>query len=96
MATLTVLAENYPQERWIKPVGYTLVGALGVGLVAKGMHWYSDLPMGVAIGYLFGRIAANPSIPDLVKGVNEKGVEISVTPVVDGQGGGGIHFAMAF
>jgi membrane-associated phospholipid phosphatase len=96
MATLTVIAENYPQERWIKPVGYTLIGALGVGLVAKGMHWYSDLPVGIALGYLFGKIAANPSIPDFVKGPNEKGVEISVTPHIDGQGGGGIHLAMAF
>jgi membrane-associated phospholipid phosphatase len=96
MATLTVIAENYPQEHWIKPVGYTLVGALGVGLVAKGMHWYSDLPVGIALGYLFGKVAANPSIPDLVKSANEKGVDISVTPLIDGQGGGGIHLAMAF
>jgi hypothetical protein len=96
MATVTVLAENYPQERWIKPVGYTLIGALGVGLVAKGMHWYSDLPLGLALGYLFGKVTANPSIPDLVKGSDEKGVGISVTPLVDGQGGGGIRLAMAF
>jgi membrane-associated phospholipid phosphatase len=96
MATLTVIAENYPQERWIKPVGYTLIGALGVGLVAKGMHWYSDLPVGIALGYLFGKVAANPSIPDFVKGPNERGVDISVTPLIDGQGGGGIHLAMAF
>ncbi|MGA3243582.1 MAG: phosphatase PAP2 family protein [Bacteroidota bacterium] len=96
MATLTVLAENYPQERWIKPLGYTLTGALGVGLVAKGMHWYSDLPVGIALGYVFGKLAAHPSIPDFAKGPDEKGVEISVSPHFDGQGGGGVHFAMAF
>jgi membrane-associated phospholipid phosphatase len=96
MATLTVIAENYPQERWIKPVGYTLIGALGVGLVAKGMHWYSDLPVGIALGYVFGKIAANPSLPDFVKRGDEKGVEISLSPIIDGQGGGGIHLAMAF
>jgi membrane-associated phospholipid phosphatase len=96
MATLTVIAENYPQEQWIKPVGYTLVGALGVGLVAKGMHWYSDLPVGIALGYLFGKVAANPALPDFVKPSGEKGVEFSVVPTIDGQGGGGIHFAMAF
>lgn len=96
MATLTVLAENYSQERWIKPVGYVMTGALGVGLVAKGMHWYSDLPVGIALGYVFGKLAAHPSIPDFAKGSDEKGVEISVTPHFDGQGGGGVHFAMAF
>jgi len=96
MATLTVVAENYPQERWIKPVGYTLIGALGVGLVSKGMHWYSDLPVGIALGYLFGKVSANPSLPDFVKRPNEKGVEFSVVPIIDSQGGGGIHLAMAF
>ncbi|MCX6132588.1 MAG: phosphatase PAP2 family protein [Ignavibacteriales bacterium] len=96
MATLTVIAENYPQARWIKPVGYTLVAVLGVGLVAKGMHWYSDLPLGIALGYIFGKVAANPSIPDFVKGPNEKGVDISITPLLDGMGGGGVHLAMAF
>jgi membrane-associated phospholipid phosphatase len=96
MATLTVVAENYPQERWIKPVGYVLVGALGVGLVAKGMHWYSDLPVGLAIGYICGKVAANPTLPDFVKAPDEKGVEFSVTPLMDGHGGGGIHLAMAF
>jgi len=96
MATLTVIAENYPQERWIKPAGYTLVGALGIGLVAKGMHWYSDLPTGIALGYLFGKIAAHPAVPDFVKGPGKKGVDISVTPLIDGHGGGGIQLAMAF
>jgi hypothetical protein len=60
------------------------------------MHWYSDLPVGIALGYVFGKIAAHPSIPDFAKGSDEKGVEISVTPHFDGQGGGGVHFAMAF
>lgn len=96
MATLTVIAENYPDQQWIKPVGYTLIGALGVGLVAKGMHWYSDLPAGIALGYLFGKVSANPSLPEFVKAPHEKGIEFSVIPIVDGQGGGGIHFAMAF
>lgn len=55
-ATLTVIANNYPQIKWIKPVGYTFLGILGFSLVSEGMHWYSDLPLGFFIGYTFGNI----------------------------------------
>lgn len=59
MATLTVIAENYPDEHWIRPVGYSLVGLTGISLVSKGWHWYSDFPLAIALGYTFGRIAAH-------------------------------------
>lgn len=55
-ATLTVIANNYPQFKWIKPVGYTILGCLGISLVSQGMHWYSDLPLGFFIGYSIGNI----------------------------------------
>lgn len=96
MATLTVVAENYPQERWIRPVGYALTGALGVGLVAKGMHWYSDLPLGVGIGYLFGKVVASPEASEPTTTSREGGVKVSLGPTFDGQRGSGIHLAVAF
>lgn len=58
MSTVTVITENYPEVGWIKPVGYTLVGLVGISLVNVGYHWYSDLPLGIGLGYLFGKIAA--------------------------------------
>jgi membrane-associated phospholipid phosphatase len=96
MGTLTVIAENYPEERWIKPVGYTLVGALGVGLVSKGMHWYSDLPLGVAIGYLFGKLAAHPEVTPFAASAKDPGVSFVVAPGLDGQGGGRLSLAVGF
>ena len=57
-ATLTVIANNYPEIKWIKPLGYTFLGVLGFSLVSEGMHWYSDLPLGFFIGYTFGNIIA--------------------------------------
>jgi hypothetical protein len=96
MATLTVVAENYPEQRWIRPVGYTLVGALGIGLVAKGMHWYSDLPAGIALGYIFGKVAANRELPDLVRSLKDGGMQVSVAPAFDTQGGSGIQLAVTF
>ena len=59
MATVTVIAENYPEASSIRPVGYSLVGCLAVSLVNVGYHWYSDFPLGIAMGYMFGMIAAH-------------------------------------
>ncbi len=57
-AILTVIANNYPDQKWIRPVGYPLLGLLGFSLVNKGMHWYSDLPLAYFLGYTFGNIVA--------------------------------------
>jgi membrane-associated phospholipid phosphatase len=96
MSTLTVIAENYPNERWIKPVGYSLVGVLGIGLVANGMHWYSDLPLGIALGYLFGKVASNPELGQVTDVAAGNGVQVSVTPSFDVQGGSGVRLAVSF
>ena len=58
-ATLTVLAENYPEHAWIRPVGYTLFTALGFEMLNNGVHWASDYPLAIALGYTFGKIAAD-------------------------------------
>ena len=61
-AVLTVIANNYPDQKWIRPIGYPLLGLLGFSLVNKGMHWYSDLPLAYFLGYTFGNIIAPPKI----------------------------------
>jgi membrane-associated phospholipid phosphatase len=96
MATLTVIADNYPRQTWIKPVGYTMIGALGVGLVSKGMHWYSDLPLGLALGYVFGKTVTHPDTSELAEVSNDGGVKVSLTPSFDAQGGSGVRFAVNF
>ncbi len=57
MVTMTVIAENYPEYFWIKPVGYTLMGLLGFQMMNNGVHWASDYPLAFALGYGFGHIA---------------------------------------
>jgi len=64
MATVTVIAENYPEVGWIRPVGYSIVGLVGVSLVNVGWHWYSDFPLAIALGYTFGMIASHRDDPD--------------------------------
>jgi hypothetical protein len=44
MATITVIASNYPEIKWIKPVGYTLMGAMAFEIMSSKVHWASDYP----------------------------------------------------
>lgn len=60
LATLTVIAENYPEKKWIKYVGYPIVGSIAVGLVSTSIHWWSDIPLGMVIGYSFGMLVSHP------------------------------------
>ena len=56
MINVTILAENYPENKWIKPVGYTLMGLTSFALMNTEVHRAGDYPLALAIGYLNGRI----------------------------------------
>lgn len=61
LATLTVIANNYPEDKWIRPVGYALCTGLAVGLVSQSIHWWSDYPLAIAFGITFGNLCSpNP------------------------------------
>ena len=60
IATVIVVAENYPDVKWIRPVGYTFTTLVGLGMLSNGIHWVSDYPLGLFIGYYFGMLAAHP------------------------------------
>lgn len=57
MATVTVIAENYPEKKFVRPFGYGLMGLLGYAMLNNGVHWASDYPVGIALGYSMARIA---------------------------------------
>jgi membrane-associated phospholipid phosphatase len=59
MATVTVIADNYPEYKFIRPVGYSLMGLLGFAMLNNGVHWASDYPLGLALGYGFAKIAVS-------------------------------------
>ena len=54
MATITVLALNYPEHRYIWPVGSAAMGVLSFAMVNNGVHWASDYPLALAIGGVVG------------------------------------------
>lgn len=51
VSTLTVLAENFVEKKWIMPVGGVMVSLLMMTLMNVGSHWPSDYPLAVFIGY---------------------------------------------
>jgi hypothetical protein len=57
-ATVTVLSENYPEKKWIQPVGYSLVGMMAFALSNTKVHWVGDYPLAFALGYLSGKVTA--------------------------------------
>jgi membrane-associated phospholipid phosphatase len=60
MVTVTVLAEDYPEYRyWVYGIGYTLMGALGFQMMNNDVHWASDYPLAIAIGYGLGKQATS-------------------------------------
>lgn len=95
VATVVVIAENYPDSKWIKPVGYTIAALVGVGMANRGIHWYSDYPLGAAIGYSFGMIAAHPELTSVARFNGDKSSEISIGPFIR-DGGAGFQLTWLF
>ena len=57
VGTVTVIGENYPEYKLIKPIGYSLCGLLAFAMMNNGVHWASDYPLGIALGYTFAKVA---------------------------------------
>lgn len=54
----TVINENYPEYRaYVVPLEVLWLAALGFEMVNNGVHWASDYPLGIAIGYAVGKMA---------------------------------------
>jgi hypothetical protein len=58
MSTVTVIAANYPENPWVRPLGYSLMTALAFAMVNNGVHWSSDYPPALLIGGTVGAMVA--------------------------------------
>jgi membrane-associated phospholipid phosphatase len=56
MSTVTILSGNYPEKHWIKPVGYSVTGLVGMAMINNGVHWAGDYPLALGLGYLAAKI----------------------------------------
>lgn len=98
MGMVTVLIENYPEVKWLRPVGYAAVGLVTVSLVSRGWHWYSDFPLALVLGYQFGRIAAHPETDVEVRtdeSPERATPKFSLTPSL-GERGAGVMVSLTF
>ncbi len=95
MATVTVIAENYPDAKWIRPVGYLFCGFIAAGMANNGIHWYSDYPLGIFLGYSFGMIATHQELFTLAGHKDGSSPEITLAPSV-GSNGAGIMLNISF
>jgi membrane-associated phospholipid phosphatase len=56
--TFTILAERYPDHtNIIYPLGGVWISALMFQMMNNGVHWASDYPLGIGMGYVFGKAA---------------------------------------
>ncbi len=63
--TFTIINSNYPEYSYITlPLGGLWVTALGLQMMNNGVHWASDYPLGIAIGYLVGKMSTQLGEPD--------------------------------
>lgn len=62
VSTITVIAKNYPEVKWIKPIGYSMTALLGFEMMNSGVHWASDYPLGILIGYSVASVSLNRRI----------------------------------
>jgi hypothetical protein len=86
MMGVTVVAENYNEYTFIRPVGYTLVSLLAFQMVNNNVHWASDYPLGLAIGYLVGKISSQNGRAKISSGVIESKTTYDLAPTVNPQG----------
>lgn len=99
MGMVTVLIENYPELKWLRPVGYAAVGLVTISLVSRGWHWYSDFPLAIVLGYQFGMIASHPEHdedePAGLAAPRSTKPSVSLLPSL-GEHGAGVTLAVTF
>lgn len=63
--TFTVINSNYPEYSYITlPIGGLWLTALGLQMMNNGVHWASDYPLGIAMGYVIGKMSTKLGEPD--------------------------------
>ncbi len=97
MMTFTVIVENYPELGYIKPIGYTMMTLLSFEMVNNGVHWASDYPLAVGIGYLFGKIAVENGRKKISSSTENTSYEFHISPKLNPwRSEIGISFAVTF
>jgi len=71
------------------------LAGVGFGLVNVRYHWYSDLPLGMLLGYAFGKIASHRYDAQTDHGELGQGPRFLLQPTMT-RDGAGVALAMVF
>lgn len=93
--TVTVLAENYPDNKYIWPVGGVLLAGLSFQMMNNGVHWASDYPLGFAVGYGVGKAIARGGRTAAKRGPAQK-ASLDLYPYISPEGAVGARAAYRF
>jgi hypothetical protein len=96
MATITIIAGNYPTNKYVKPIGYSLMGILGFAMMNNSVHWASDYPIAIAIGYTCGKIALSRGQKTIPKKSKTTVYKSSLMPLFFGHNGYGLSYRLTF
>ncbi len=66
VSAITIIGNNYPEKKWIRPLGYCIAGLCSLSMINNGVHWASDFPLGFALGYGFGKFISKKSHSHIV------------------------------
>ena len=89
-ATVVVVALNYPEHRFVWPVGLAALGLLSFSMVNNGVHWASDYPLAGAIGVVVGTAVVDrgrtvlrmPGRPETASIVRPGAHRVTISPLV--------------
>ncbi len=59
MVVTTIIAENYPEYKFLAPIGYGCSALLAFAMLNNGAHWASDYPLSIGMGYILGKIISS-------------------------------------
>ena len=63
--TFTIIEQNYPEYAcFLYPLEGVWLTALSLEMINNGVHWASDYPLGIALGYVVGKMSTRLAHPN--------------------------------
>jgi hypothetical protein len=72
------------------------MGLLGYSMLNNRVHWISDYPLAIAIGYTYGKIIVSRGHQVVPKLGNDRGATSVLIPAYLGNGGIGLSYRATF
>jgi len=95
MTSYMIIAENYAEYTWIKPVGITALSLLAYQMVNNSVHWISDYPLSIGIGYVLGKTIVDRHREKLSPQTSNRS-DLEIYPMLSPGGIFGLHATATF